>query len=594
MVSRVAARSSASSGESACASARARRALSPSCGAGARRRSSSTDCQKTALSSATRRSTSSARPGVAALACAAPSTQLCSCASSASTCCVRARVSAASRGVCGGARRRQVGQRGAAGAHQHAAGIERDARRVAVLLAQPRGGALGQRHALHAGACGGDEPGVGMRRRADLAAGQQLIEMAQQRGALGRTHALGQRQLPIVGEVGAQRGGVEVLAGEQHQVGAQRFVGARGRLAGVLAQPRFEAGGDARQEGVFEQALVAVVGRGGEHAPAAQQVCGEVVAVIRRIEATAGQCVERRQQRDEVGVALRLCQRLVELRQLRRKRIDGARLLLVAAPGEAGRHHHGQRAGGQRAALDPAPLHAAARQAAGQPAFGKDDVAQQPRHEVRMAAAARARCGILRRAGEVQAAQHRPRAGACADHGVQPFERRAVELPPLRRKGVNVGVAPAAALAAEAFVHLLVQPRFERVHLGTPLRRAGAARQRRAPDLRAHLRIEVGEEFGKARQQIGLGDEHIDRHGNAQPRRDFVQALPQVGRVRGGALGRGLQQIVRTQRQQHTVDRAARPVPAQQIEKAEPGGAVGVAVAVLRRVAAGGVDQHGL
>ena len=51
-------------------------------------------------------------------------------------------------------------------------------------------------------------------------------------------------------------------------------------------------------------------------------------------------------------------------------------------------------------------------------------------------------------------------------------------------------------------------------------------------------------------------------------------------------------QVFEADRDQHAVDRLARPVLLQQVEEREPALLVGLGVEILRRVAAGGVDQH--
>ena len=63
--------------------------------------------------------------------------------------------------------------------------------------------------------------------------------------------------------------------------------------------------------------------------------------------------------------------------------------------------------------------------------------------------------------------------------------------------------------------------------------RAGLAeRERHAPDLITPLAVEVVEEFGEARDQIGLGEERIDRHANAQALLELLDAPSNRARVR--------------------------------------------------------------
>ena len=105
----------------------------------------------------------------------------------------------------------------------------------------------------------------------------------------------------------------------------------------------------------------------------------------------------------------------------------------------------------------------------------------------------------------------------------------------------------------------------------------------------------VAEALVEAGDQVRLGDQHVDRRPHAELLGQLLQARAQLRRV-FLALGRVLlQQVLDVDGQQHAVDRPARPRLAQQREEAVPRApASAVAVGLLRRVAAGGVDQHRL
>ncbi len=106
--------------------------------------------------------------------------------------------------------------------------------------------------------------------------------------------------------------------------------------------------------------------------------------------------------------------------------------------------------------------------------------------------------------------------------------------------------------------------------------------------------VGVAEVVGEAGEQVALGDQQIDRKAHAKLLVQLLHALAHRARVLG-PLGRAArQQVGHRHRHQHAVQRLARPAALQQAEKAGPGLAVAALVAVLRGVAARGVDQHRL
>ena len=205
-----------------------------------------------------------------------------------------------------------AGQRLTAGAHEDAprsrpAGRlhgERHGFGAEVQLLQPVVGALRERDARHETARIGDPLRVGIRRRPDLAAGEQAVQMQPQGIALVGAHAAWKRRVPVGDEIGAQRGAIEVPAAEQHQVGLQRVVDRLDMVAFAGAQPPFEPGGDAGQEGVSQRTLVGIVRCGVQHLAAVQSRdpgCSRKLPVRAAGLAERAQRVQRREQRGEVG-----------------------------------------------------------------------------------------------------------------------------------------------------------------------------------------------------------------------------------------------------------------------------------------------------
>ena len=116
----------------------------------------------------------------------------------------------------------------------------------------------------------------------------------------------------------------------------------------------------------------------------------------------------------------------------------------------------------------------------------------------------------------------------------------------------------------------------------------------RAPNLLAALLGQIGEILDEAGDQVGLGEQRVDRKIDFQAFVQFEQAgADRVGM--GGDFGRRQRhQIFKADRDHDAVDRLARPVLLEQVEEREPALFVGLGIGILGGVAAGGVDQHGI
>ncbi|GDD92911.1 hypothetical protein HmCmsJML279_01979 [Escherichia coli] len=124
-----------------------------------------------------------------------------------------------------------------------------------------------------------------------------------------------------------------------------------------------------------------------------------------------------------------------------------------------------------------------------------------------------------------------------------------------------------------------------------------AVRQGEAPDLGSQVTGQPTEILRKARQQIHLGDNQIDRKTNAQRLPQFRQ--PRTQSCTGSQpFRRGLRgQIRHVQRQDHAVERCAGAVFTQQSQKPLPlpGVALGrtdFATVIVASIAPGGVNKH--
>ena len=211
------------------------------------------------------------------------------------------------------------------------------------------------------------------------------------------------------------------------------------------------------------------------------------------------------------------------------------------------------------------------------------------------------RGALLGARGEVDAAQERrhgraatPPNAVCDEALEHGFERGE-----LRREAGDARALLGSALGLQALEHALLQALQQAGELagerpGMALwRRIG--RERHAPDLAAGLPVEVVEEFGEADDQVDLGHEEVDREPLPELLLELADAPADGAGVRLRARPhRARLSMSRAERDDDAVERLAGTLAAQQVEEALPAGLVGAGIAVLRRVAAGGIDEHGL
>ena len=223
--------------------------------------------------------------------------------------------------------------------------------------------------------------------------------------------------------------------------------------------------------------------------------------------------------------------------------------------------------------------------------------AERARHRTHHAVDRRA---FLRARGEIGAAQQQRRAVLMAgEHALDELPGDLAQGTELLRERQDRRAPGTVALAVQAIEDARVEPVQQQVELVEELFRGGAVhglvdRERHAPDLAAQLGVEVVEEFGEAGDQVALGEHQIGRHADAQVLGQFVQPLANRQDVLLAAVGVQRQQVGQAHRHDHAVDRTALAVLAQQVEEFLPCRGIGAAVGILRGVAAGGVEEHGL
>jgi hypothetical protein len=114
-----------------------------------------------------------------------------------------------------------------------------------------------------------------------------------------------------------------------------------------------------------------------------------------------------------------------------------------------------------------------------------------------------------------------------------------------------------------------------------------------APDPRARVGVELAKHFQKAREQVGLGDQQVDREAHAEALVELGDACAHVPGIALALLFVPQHEVRNAQRHQRAVQGAARTETLDQVEEARPGSRVGFQVALLRGVAAGGIQQYG-
>ncbi len=262
---------------------------------------------------------------------------------------------------------------------------------------------------------------------------------------------------------------------------------------------------------------------------------------------------------------------------------------------------------------------------ANQALLGKDHIAQQAVQEETLALAAGQRGhlalhtkgsgqrahdavdgrALLRAAGEVDAAQQRAllELAATGEDLREEVRQHRLEAGELLREGEHGGALEHLALRVHAVDQAVAQALLQRAELAHEITqrrflvlqgRVRVVGQAEAPHLVALFLVQLAKAFVEAGDQVGLGDQHVHGHAQAQLVVQLLQARAQLRGVLLPLVHALLQQVLNVDGQDHAIQRATWAGLLQQGQKAIPGGGVNLAVGFLRGVAAGGVDQHGL
>ena len=110
----------------------------------------------------------------------------------------------------------------------------------------------------------------------------------------------------------------------------------------------------------------------------------------------------------------------------------------------------------------------------------------------------------------------------------------------------------------------------------------------------ALLAVEIIEELGEADKQIRLSEDGVDRQPRREPLLEFLDPSPDRPRMIEPLALRRAGDFGQRDGDDHAVQRLPHPGALQQAEKGVPAGAIDHGVGILRRIAAGRVDQHGV
>src|SRR6185312_16201591 len=163
---------------------------------------------------------------------------------------------------------------------------------------------------------------------------------------------------------------------------------------------------------------------------------------------------------------------------------------------------------------------------------------------------------------------------------------------------VDQAAAVDIGLLVYALEQPLIEPFLQQVELFAeaghrPFRAlAVVEREGEAPDLLTVVLAEIVHELDEAGRQIDLREQDINGEADAELVMQLADALLDGARMRLALRLLHGGEIVEADGDERAVDRLARPRALQQLQEAGPGSGIDGLMAVLGRVAAGGVDQH--
>ncbi|MCY1517390.1 hypothetical protein D9M68_520690 [compost metagenome] len=203
------------------------------------------------------------------------------------------------------------------------------------------------------------------------------------------------------------------------------------------------------------------------------------------------------------------------------------------------------------------------------------------------------RDAFLQRAGEVETAEHRlvlERIGF-EQRGQEGAQRR-LDTGKFQREREQARRQVAAVAQRDlrrshlfqAFVQLVEAAVEQRQYIAVFL---GAVGQGCAPDAVALALVAVGEEFAEARDQVGLGEDDVDRREHFQAVGQLLHALAQVLGQVDREFRPGARQFLDAGGHDDAVDRRLGTMALEQVQEAHPF----VAVLFMHRVASGRVQQ---
>ena len=288
-------------------------------------------------------------------------------------------------------------------------------------------------------------------------------------------------------------------------------------------------------------------------------------------------------------------------------------LVIDKAPGQRAKPKRGEDAdNGERNGAGGAVTLPAFHVRPGKASFGEDDILEQPVDEkrartLRLRACCPAKAGgqvadqpikgraLLNATGQIETAQPDVGGGIGAKDAIKQSNDTRSQVDQPRRQSQNRTASHGIAIGLQAIGHAIG----ERLHgfvIGIGEQRrigAGGQRQRRTNWRATAFDAQVLEKFGEARNQIGLGEDDIDRQFDAQRLAEFGKPGAQRHDMAIERLSRNNGDFIKADRKDYAVQRLQWPGLAQRCQKPRPGARVAARIAVLAGIAAGGIDQHG-
>src|SRR5262249_18871167 len=179
------------------------------------------------------------------------------------------------------------------------------------------------------------------------------------------------------------------------------------------------------------------------------------------------------------------------------------------------------------------------------------------------------------------------------------LRKQRLETAELLREVVNERATLLVTLLLYPVEQNSIEPVFQRLEFGIEEGcvihrnlRLGLVRECHAPDLCPLLPPEAPEKLVESGEQVALRDHDVERKAHAQPGIQLLDALPHCVGVPGPVRLVPHEKVGNADRDDRSVQRAPRTIFLQQVQETQPGRRIGLLLALLSGVTAGGIEQH--